>query len=103
LEKGVYQRWRALRAQHIAKNPFCLMCKKDLGAITQAKHVDHVVPHRGSLSLLLDEMNLQSLCEKHHNSSKQREEKRGVSSACDINGYPVDPNHPWNRGGVKSG
>jgi hypothetical protein len=34
---------------------------------------------------------LQSLCERHHNSTKQRFEKTGRrSNACDINGKPID-------------
>ncbi|GGW24044.1 hypothetical protein GCM10011452_09310 [Gemmobacter lanyuensis] len=36
---------------------------------------DHVTPHRGDASLFWDERNLQCLCAKCHNSTKQAEEK----------------------------
>ena len=38
----------------------------------------------------------QSLCKDHHDSTKQRQEKRGHVIGCDEAGVPLDPNHPWN-------
>lgn len=56
--------WRALRAQHLKLFPACVDCgKKD-----KNNHVDHIKPHKGDRSLLLDRNNLQTKCEKHHNS-----------------------------------
>ena len=42
-----------------------------------------------------DSANWQSLCKTCHDSIKQRMEKSGVVEGCDVNGIPLDPNHPW--------
>ena len=57
--------------------------------------VDHIKPHRGNELLFYDARNLQSLCKLHHDSTKQREEKRGVQIGCDVDGIPNDPHHHW--------
>ena len=42
---------------------------------------------------------LQSLCKRHHESSKKREEARGYSIQIGVGGWPVDPRHPvYSRG-----
>ena len=44
---------------------------------------------------------LASLCEGCHNA-KTRAEQMGedwLRKGCDVFGYPLDPNHPWYRGG----
>jgi hypothetical protein len=44
---------------------------------------------------------LASLCAGCHNS-KSRSEQLGETNyllkGCDVFGYPLDPNHPWNSG-----
>ena len=42
---------------------------------------------------------LQSLCASCHSSRKQQAERVGYHYGCDVRGHPLDPNHPWNRGG----
>ncbi|MCA0847198.1 HNH endonuclease signature motif containing protein [Salipiger thiooxidans] len=42
----------------------------------QAQHVDHIVPHKGDPALRDDPKNWQGLCAHHHNSAKQRLERR---------------------------
>ena len=37
---------------------------------------------------------LQSLCDPCHNRFKQHIETRGYSNAVDVDGRPIDPNHP---------
>jgi hypothetical protein len=59
--------------------------------------VDHKIPHRGDETLFFDADNLQSLCKLHHDSSKQREEKRGAVIGCNATGAPLDLNSHWNR------
>jgi hypothetical protein len=66
------------------------------GNVVLGYHVDHVKPHKGNLALFYDPQNLQTLCTPHHNGSKRREERRGFATACDAQGRPLDPNHPWN-------
>ncbi|MBB5469359.1 5-methylcytosine-specific restriction endonuclease McrA [Paraburkholderia sp. CI2] len=87
--------WRKLRREHLREYPHCVTCLEQ-GLFTDATVVDHKRPHRGSLRLFLDPSNLQSLCKPHHDSTKQWEEKRGVSAGCDADGNPLDSRHPWN-------
>lgn len=37
-----------------------------------------------------------SLCKQHHDSTRQREERRGIVIGCGPDGWPLDPDHPWN-------
>ena len=89
--------WRKLRKQVLAEQPLCVMCQK-VGVITAADTVDHIVPHKGDVNLFWSRDNLQALCSSHHSSQKQSEERGGSGhdTACDMNGDPVDVDHPWN-------
>ena len=62
------QRWRTLRALHLKKNPFCVMCgsRKNLS-------VDHIVGPRGNEDLFFDENNLQTLCHQCHAAKTAQE------------------------------
>jgi 5-methylcytosine-specific restriction protein A len=71
------------------------MCAKQ-GQQVQATVVDHIDPHKGDQKVFWDKSRWQSLCETHHNSTKQRDESRGYESGSDASGRPIDPNHPWN-------
>lgn len=59
--------------------------------------VDHIVPHGGDLKLFWDVKNWQPLCKKCHDSMKQRLEKSGSLTGCDVNGMPLDNNHWWSK------
>lgn len=72
------------------------MCKAQ-GKVVAATVVDHVKQHRGDPRLLFDADNLQSLCEHHHNSTKQSQERTGTLRGANVYGMPLDPAHPWNR------
>ena len=104
--------WRKGRLAHLAVEPLCRFCKQaDIlndGSLTAGGEpqtdprrcflvVDHVIPHRGDLSLFWDRMNWQTLCPDHHDRAKQREEVRGFSNLRGPDGWPLDPNHPSNR------
>lgn len=64
-ERGIDNAWRKLRAQHVAREPLCVMCLRE-GKQTPTEIVDHIRPHRGDERLRLDPRNLQSLCRSHH-------------------------------------
>ena len=49
------------------------------------------------LCVMWDTKNFQSLCELHHNSTKQRIEKSGKVIGCNADGIPLDPNSHWNK------
>jgi 5-methylcytosine-specific restriction enzyme A len=91
--------WKDRRVHQLANQPLCEWCEK-LGLTTAATVADHVVPHRGDLDLF-HHGELQSLCAPCHDAGKARQERGGYDSACDLDGYPIDPEHPANRSGLK--
>jgi 5-methylcytosine-specific restriction protein A len=82
------RQWKALRRYQLMKEPLCCYCRQQ-GYVTSATVVDHIQPHRGDRALFMDPKNLQSLCETHHNSAKQKEEIRGESIAIGKDGWPI--------------
>jgi 5-methylcytosine-specific restriction protein A len=89
------KRWLAERADHLSRNPLCAMC---LPRTTAATVCDHVDPRDKDDPELFFTGKKQSLCKAHHDSTKQREEKRGHMIGSDESGAPLDPRHPWNKG-----
>lgn len=94
--RGYDSRWRKARAFYLQRHPLCRMCEQ-IGRITPATVVDHIVPHKGDPELFWDETNWQPLCKRHHDSTKQRAERRGHEVGCDASGIPLDPGHHWRR------
>lgn len=89
------KRWKVLRLQQLARCPLCWMCESR-GILTPASVADHVIPHKGDEELFFNGQ-LASLCPTHHDSSKQKAEKRGVQEiGCETDGVPIDPCHHWN-------
>jgi 5-methylcytosine-specific restriction protein A len=68
--------WQKERKTFLEANPLCVMCR-DEGIVTAACIVDHIKPHRGDIKLFRDRSNWQALCKDHHDSTKQRQERRG--------------------------
>jgi len=95
--RGYNARWEKSRLTYLAHHPLCTKCEAS-GHVTPATVVDHIIPHRGDQALFWDTANWQSLCKDHHDSTKQREERRGYVAGSDAAGRPLDPAHPWNRG-----
>jgi 5-methylcytosine-specific restriction endonuclease McrA len=90
--------WRGrngLRQQQLARQPLCERCLSQ-GKTTPATTVNHRKPHKGDWSLFIDPANHESACKEHHDSTIKAEENRGYTIGTDVNGRPVDPNHPWN-------
>jgi 5-methylcytosine-specific restriction enzyme A len=73
--RGYTSKWEAARARFLHRNPLCVIC----GA--PADVVDHKTPHRGDQSLFWDTANWQPMCRHHHNSAKQRIERRQIMEA----------------------
>ena len=59
------ERWKRAARRHLAAHPLCVDCA-ELGAVTAAAEVDHVVPHRGDRRRFWDRSNWQSLCRTCH-------------------------------------
>ncbi|MBN8978024.1 MAG: HNH endonuclease [Rhizobiales bacterium] len=90
--------WRGrdgLRQQQLARQPLCERCLSQ-GKTTPATTVNHRKPHKGDWSLFVDPANHESACKEHHDSTIKAEENRGYVIGTDVNGRPIDPNHPWN-------
>lgn len=110
-EPRVYgSRWDKARLSFLRMHPLCVMCQQQ-GRTAAATIVDHIIPHKlkealksgnreaiaKAQKLFWDSANWQGLCTPHHNSTKQRMEKRGTIIGCDINGMPLDPDSHWSR------
>jgi hypothetical protein len=64
------------------------------GKVIAAEVADHVIPHRDSYELFWFG-ELQSLCKNCHDSVKQQEEISGFNREIGVDGFPVDPHHPF--------
>ncbi len=60
-------RWKTFSKDFLKSHPFCYIC----GAKSQV--VDHIVPHRGDLSLFYDVNNVQTLCASCHSRKTLKE------------------------------
>lgn len=96
-QRGYGSRWQKARDGWLRKHPLCADHLKRGMAVT-ATVVDHVIPHKGDMVLFWDSDNWQSLCKQCHDSHKQRLEKSGIDTGCDVSGVPLDNNHHWRRG-----
>jgi 5-methylcytosine-specific restriction enzyme A len=81
-------RWRRLRLAQLQLEPLCRKCS-EAGLIRAATVVDHVRPHRGNAVLFWDPDNLASLCNPHHDATKQREEAGHPSVRVGVDGWPA--------------
>ena len=94
-------RWKQRSLRQRKREPLCCMCAKE-GRVTLAAVADHVVPHHGNPELFWHG-ELQSVCESHHNRTKQSIERIGYDKqATDADGYPTDALHPFNKTCVKT-
>ena len=84
--------WRRLRAAILGERPLCQHCL-DRGVIEPATEVDHVdndpTDNRPEA--------LQSLCKPCHSRKTQRDRGHKVAMGCDADGYPLDPDHDWQK------
>lgn len=70
-------RWKALREEHLAREPYCRVCDRDGMTVVERLEVDHIKSHRGDPRLFWDPANLQTLCRMHH-AEKTRSEERAA-------------------------
>lgn len=111
-EPRIYgSKWDRQRVNFLRANPLCVMCQEQ-GRVAAATVVDHITPHNlkealrsgeqqaiaKAQKLFWSQSNWQPLCKQHHDSTKQRMEKRGVEIGCTADGMPLDPSSHWYRG-----
>lgn len=77
--RGYGKDWQRARALFLDQ-PANRLCKWP-GCTARAVVVDHVIPHRGDERLRMDPTNWQGLCRHHHNSAKQKADRRRLQGA----------------------
>lgn len=70
------KRWRVLRMHWLRCNPLCAICQQD-DKLTPATVVDHIISHKGNISMFYDTTNLQSLCKRCHDVKTAKEDGYG--------------------------
>lgn len=75
-QRGYGYAWQQARLVHLNSHPLCVYCERD-DRVTAASVVDHVIPHRGDMTLFWDRTNWQSLCRPCHDIVKKLEESAG--------------------------
>jgi len=96
--------WKKIRARKLREDPLCAECEKQ-GRLVLATVCDHIVPHKGDLTLFYDYDNLQGLCTRCHavktatcdGAFGNPTAKGKVSKACGVDGLPTDRNHHWRK------
>lgn len=87
--------WAKLRDAQLLRQPLCEYCL-DRGKVTEAKVVNHRIPHRGDLDLFHDPDNLESTCAPCHDNTVRQVELWGYHNRVSETGWPVDRRHPAN-------
>jgi len=85
---------KARRVARIEAKHTCAKCQAFLPGKGQL-HVHHRKPVERAPALALEPLNLMVLCSECHNIVEPRTALRKLS-ACDEQGWPLDPEHPWN-------
>jgi 5-methylcytosine-specific restriction enzyme A len=84
--------WKLRRLVQLQNHPLCAMCL-ERGIIKAAVIAHHVIPHRGDWEAFRTG-ELASTCKPCHDIHGQHEDKYGYRKVVDINGKPIDPEHP---------
>ncbi|MEJ6847512.1 HNH endonuclease [Sinorhizobium fredii] len=83
--------WHRLSVRFLKAHPICMV----RGCGRRSRHVDHIVTVRAAPHRRLDWSNLQALCHQHHSRLTHAYDQGRLTGACDLDGLPLDPNHPW--------
>ena len=83
--------WRAIRSRVLAEEPLCRYCTMR-GWVTPATEVDHADNRTENNS----RDNLIPACKSCHSEKTAAEAEGRMMKGCDVNGWPIDPRHPWN-------
>jgi 5-methylcytosine-specific restriction endonuclease McrA len=92
--------WLRMREAQLAKDKgLCQPCRR-MGKLVPANIVHHIEPHHGDEEKFYAGK-LETVCADCHNGVLQKTESRKLSYSLAIDpatGFPLDPNHPANRG-----
>jgi len=103
--RGYGAEWKRLREQILKRDRYICICSgcRRAGRVLPATHVDHIISKakwlevRGNLIGVDHPSNLQAMNVDCHKLKTVLEKGMRPRSGCDRNGWPSDPNHPWNR------
>lgn len=108
MSKKIYnsKEWRQVRLNKLSRNPLCEECLK-VELLVPAKHVDHIksIADGGDAFYM---SNLRALCVSCHSRKtvykdggfgRKKNAKEVKVKGCGLDGMPIDPNHPWSKGG----
>lgn len=85
--------WDELSRKFRRLHPICAV----RGCRNPSQHTDHILNIRDAPHLRLIWSNLQALCGHHHSRLTAAYDSGRLKGACDSDGNPLDPNHPWQR------
>ncbi len=94
--------WKRLREAHLSLHPMCEGCEA-MGRLTRANTVDHRVAISDGGLPFPGHDGLASYCGRCHGAKTARGTEAGAVKSnrprkgCDVNGWPFDPDHPWNK------
>lgn len=86
--------WRALRRRALVRDRF--RCTKCGGRVRLT--VNHIHPTATHPHLAWTLANLETLCAPCDNQHHREKGHRGIPWGCNLDGWPADPGHPWNKG-----
>lgn len=71
------QKWRKSSVSFRYNNPLCMECSRQ-GRVKPSEVVDHIIDHKGDLSLFWDKDNWQSLCKECHSVKTYKENPKYI-------------------------
>jgi 5-methylcytosine-specific restriction endonuclease McrA len=72
-KRGYTAEWYACSKAYLQKHPLCVRCAQR-GEVVASEVTDHVIPHKGDMSLFWDENNWQALCKPCHDEKTASED-----------------------------
>ena len=73
-KRGYNSRWQKESKKFLETHPLCVLCLED-HKVTEATVVDHIIPHRGDMTLFWDKNNWQALCKHCHDVKTMTEDR----------------------------
>ena len=75
-QRGYTSKWRKVSKAYLAKHPLCECdeCQAGKLRLRQATVVDHIIPHKGDMTLFWDRSNWMAMAKQCHDKKTARED-----------------------------